>query len=127
MSEPLYDSYRNARAVALVAGSSAVEAWIQGIPVLLFGKMFLRFAPRVFQIETINDLKVAFSNIERGVVIKNSEIDKFISWSELYTFVGCLGKLPKIKNFPFSTVATTTDNLESILICWFKLRNSKFE
>jgi len=127
LSEPLCDSYRNARAVALVAGSSAVEAWIQGIPVLLFGKMFLRFAPRVFQIETINDLKVAFLNIERGIVIKNSEIDKFISWSELYTFVGCLGKLPKVKNFPFSTVATTTDNLESILICWFKLRNSKFE
>jgi hypothetical protein len=127
LSEPLYDSYRYARAVACVTGSSPIEAWKQGIPVLLFGKMFLKLAPGVFQIETINDLKVAFSSIERGVSIKDSEIDNFISWTECHTFVGCPGKLPKVENLQNVTAETTTDNLESIFTCWLNLGDSNFE
>lgn len=124
LSESFFDSYKSARAVACVSGSSAVECWIHSIPILLFGNMFLKLAPGVFPISTLNDLKNACSIIENGLTVKRSEIDDFISWTDDHTFVGHLGKIVGRET---TTAAATTDNLESILTSWLALSESNFD
>jgi hypothetical protein len=115
------DSLIQADAVAATAGTMAVEAWARGIPLILFGKMWLKIAPGVFYIETIDDLKHALQTICEGTKPTPEQIESFKSWTISQSFSGSLGKIDP-NNQELKSV--TIQNIENIFRSWLSIRGS---
>ena len=117
--EPSYRSLESARVVAASAGTMCLEAWVRGIPLLLFGHMLLKIAPSVFFIESHGDLKRAIDKITSDFVRNHLEQENFKSWTTSNSFVGSL----RVVN-DRSLLEATINNLEGILERWFFLTSS---
>jgi len=118
LDETVNQSFSNVQAAAGIAGTSCVEAWLQKIPLLLFGEMFLKRAPGVFFIETKDDIRKAFDRIQNDIQISQNEIDDFVSWTSENSYVGSLGKIDS--SLP-DLYKNTVNNLDAIISIWLSL------
>ena len=115
------DSLIQSNAVAATTGTMAVEAWARGIPLILFGKMWLKRAPGVFYIETIDDLKDAVKSISEGTKPSPEQTEAFKSWTTSHTFLGSLGKIdPNNQELKSGTI----QNIENIFRSWLTINGS---
>ena len=96
-----------------------LEAWVRGIPLLLFGHMLLKISPNVFFIESHGDLKRAIDRITSDFVRNHLEQENFKSWTTSNSFVGSLRAVNDT-----SLLEATINNLEGILERWFFLTSS---
>lgn len=70
---------KQARAVATVTGTAGFEAFMNKVPVLMFGSYFYQHAPGVFKIETNEDIAAAIKVIYgNNALISDSEIAAFL-------------------------------------------------
>jgi hypothetical protein len=124
--EPLtvsaFDSLVNAEAIAGPSGSLCVEAWLRGIPVILFGSMFLVKAPGVFLIEKFSDLENALEAVSTGFKINPDAVISYCSWLNAHSYVGNVShescKDPKLKE-------VSVNNIEAVLSSWLSISDSK--
>ena len=115
------DSLIQSDAVAATTGTMAVEAWARGIPLILFGKMWLKRAPGVLYIETIGDLKDAVKSICEGTKPSAEQIEAFKSWTISQSFLGSLGKIdPNNQELKSETI----QNLENLFRSWLSIEGS---
>ena len=118
IDETIDQSFFDVRAAVGIAGTACVEAWLRRIPLLLFGDMFLKKAPGVFYIKSIDDIRKAFGSIQIGYQPSQIEIDEFVLWTAENSYVGSLyevdGGVPDLHE-------NTVDNLDTIISTWFSL------
>lgn len=72
-SFPSIQLIQHAQAVATVTGTAGFEAFMNKVPVLMFGNYFYQHAPGVFKIATIQDLVSAIDLIVTGAVVISEE------------------------------------------------------
>jgi len=89
---PVYNSYDliiKSLAVATVTGTTGWEAFINKIPVLMFGEYFYQDAPGVFSVKTLSDVVFAISNIlDEKFVISERMVRAFLKALDEKTFPG---------------------------------------
>ena len=121
LDESSGESLSRADAVSSATGTMAVEAWVKGIPVILLGKMWLKRAPGVFYIETIDDLKDAIQSICQGTKPSPEKIEAFKSWTISQSFLGSLGRIDPTNQ---ELKSGTIQNVENVFRSWLSIEVS---
>ncbi len=76
-SENSFQLISGAKAVASIGGTSVWEAAVRGIPSICFGSVWYRGCKSIFSIDTINDMKNAFHDIENGYIPDSEDVDRY--------------------------------------------------
>ena len=118
INESVSESITKAEAIASPTGTICVEAWLRGLPVLLFGSMFLRTAPGVFSISTILDLRNAIAVLLTGSKIDLQAKRDFCSWTNSHSYIG---SILTIHHNDKHLRAPSVNNIEGVLTSWLSL------
>lgn len=113
-----FESLMNAEAIAGPSGSLCVEAWLRGIPVILFGSMFLAAAPGVFLIEKFSDLEHAIETVRTHFKADWSAVAAYRLWLNSHSYVGNISKNSCTDQ---RLREVTVENVEGILTAWLQL------
>ena len=73
-----FDLIENSMAVATMTGTAGWEGFLKGKPVLKFGNSFYQFAPGVFKIRTVRDVREALCQIEQGINITEADQKRYL-------------------------------------------------
>jgi hypothetical protein len=123
LSKSAVESLANAEAVAGPPGTMCVEAWLQGIPIILFGSLFLAKAPGVFLIEKFSDLEYAMRAVTSNFDFDSNAVAGYCSWLNSHSYIGNISrescKDQKLKDL-------TVDNMENILTSWMSMNGDNF-
>jgi hypothetical protein len=86
---PSIELIKNAQAVATVTGTAGFEAFINKVPVLMFGSYFYQHAPGVFRIRTHADLASAVRSItSEKCILSDEQIHAFLKALDDETIAG---------------------------------------
>lgn len=73
-----YELIDNALAVVSLTGTAIAESLIRGIPVIMFGYHFWKYAPNVFHCASENDCQSAIKTICDGYTFNRTAFDEFL-------------------------------------------------
>ncbi len=117
-----FDSLVNAEAMAGPSGTMCVEAWLRGIPVILFGSMFLKAAPGVFLIEKFSDLDQALETILSDFKFDWNAVTGYRLWLNSHSYIG---NIAKDRCMDQTLREMTAHNVVSILTSWLSMTDHK--
>lgn len=114
--ETVLESFNASSAVAITSGTMGVEAWVAGIPTIIFGEMWLKNAPGAYYVRSLNDVKKALLRISEGVQSSERAIEDFLTWTESHAFSG---RISRKDSQDAELREVTVENLFNILRVWF--------
>ena len=114
--ETVIESFKVSSAVAITSGTMGVESWVAGIPTIVFGEMWLKSAPGVYCVRSLNDLGEAFLRISEGAKIDKSALENFLTWTASHSF---RGRITRKDSEDAELREVTVENIFNILRVWF--------
>ena len=113
--ETVFESFKASSAVAVTSGTMGVEAWVAGIPTIIFGEMWIKNAPGAYYVRSLTDVKKALLGISEGVQSGERSIEDFLTWTESHAFSGRITARgshdPKLRE-------VTVENMFNIIRVW---------
>ena len=78
----------NAKAVATVGGTAALEAVLRGKPAIVFGYTYFNDCAGIYPVTSEYEVREAITNIGRGVTIDRRDVERYFSAIEISMFKG---------------------------------------
>ncbi|MDA2982746.1 MAG: hypothetical protein O3A34_01595 [Actinomycetota bacterium] len=114
--ETVLESFNASSAVAITSGTMGVEAWVAGIPTIVFGEIWIKNAPGAYYVRSLNDVREALLRISEGVQSSEHTIEGFLTWTESHAFSG---RIKRIDSHEAELREVTVENIFNILRVWF--------
>ena len=113
--ETAFESFNASSAVAITSGTMGVEAWVAGIPTIVFGEMWLKNAPGAYYVRSLNDVQKVLLRISEGVQNSEHAVEDFLTWTASHSFIGRITRKDS-QNAELREV--TVENITNILRVW---------
>ena len=113
--ETVLESFNASSAVAITSGTMGVEAWVAGIPTIVFGEMWLKNAPGAYYVRSLNDVQKVLLRISEGVQSSEHAVEDFLTWTASHSFIGRITRKDS-QNAELREV--TVENITNILRVW---------
>ena len=113
--ETSFESFNASSAVAITSGTMGVEAWVAGIPTIVFGEMWLKNAPGAYYVRSLNDVQKVLLRISEGVQNSEHAVEDFLTWTASHSFIGRITRKDS-QNAELREV--TVENITNILRVW---------